>query len=61
MTPRINDDVMLTTVKDHMNQKMLEARTYRLVHSNEPVEAPEQPRRNLWSYVFFWRHSGSHA
>ncbi|MBA3468879.1 MAG: hypothetical protein H0T53_04465 [Herpetosiphonaceae bacterium] len=52
---------MLTTVKDHMNQKMLEARTYRLVHSNEPVEAPEQPRRNLWSYVFFWRHSGSHA
>jgi hypothetical protein len=61
MTPQITDDVMQAMVKDYMNQQMLEARTYRQMHGERPLKAPAPPRRSLWSYVFFWRHSSSHA
>jgi hypothetical protein len=61
MTPRITDDVMQAMVKDHMNRQMRAARTHRLVRGERPVEQPAQPRRSLWSYVFFWRHAHSHA
>jgi hypothetical protein len=61
MTPRTTDDVMQAVVKDYMNQQMLEARNYRLVHGERPLKAPVPSRRSVWSYVFFWRHSSSHA
>ena len=61
MTPRITDDVMQAMVNDHMNRQMLDARNYRLVRGERPAKQPAQPRRSLWSYVFFWRNARSHA
>ena len=61
MTPQMNDEVIRAMVKDYLNHEMLEACNYRLVHGERPDDQPAQPRRSLWSYVFFWRNARSHA